>query len=349
VDARIRGRGRGEESRRGRRGKGAPARLLARGASVDKSLHVGVDFWPPKELANALDGFERAEVAGQLVGVGLTHDAAPQRKGQENAGNVIVEKATPGGKRNAGKAVEQAEGVRVEGKRRGKERRAALGKGGNNFLERRIRELTGEDHRGIKGKCLGERGKVTVSGRRSRRRRGRRMRRRRRRRRGRGREGRRRGRRTRPGRGGGARGCVARMSWVSDVYGQDRGLGRRNKGRRWRRRRGGRGGARRSAATKEVRNGILGAVDMNNRAMVLKQKSVEAVECFRVHLGQLHDRLVIRVKEKVAAAEMVREKIDAIHTSLQLEEEGRVVALVRVELARGKRDNPHGLAALLLH
>jgi cytochrome c551/c552 len=279
VDARI-GRGRrGEKIRRGGRGKGAPARLLAGGASVNKCLHIGVDFRPPKELANALDGFECAEVAGQLVGMGLTHDTAAEREGKEDSGNVVVKKATPGGQGNTGEAVEQTEGVRVEGKRGRKKRRTSLGKGGNDFLESGIRELAGEDHRGVKGECLRERGEVTVIGGRRRRRRGRRIRRgrrrrgrRRRRRRGRRKRRRRRGRR--PRRGGWRRHGVAGMGGVADVDGKGRSLGRRNEGRRRRRRRGRRGGARRSAAAKEVRYGILGAVNMNDRTMVFKQESV---------------------------------------------------------------------------
>jgi Ni,Fe-hydrogenase III large subunit len=68
-----------------------------------------------------------------------------------------------------------------------------------------------------------------------------------------------------------------------------------------------------------------------------------------VHFRQFHDRLVVRVKEEVSAAKMVREKVDAVHASLELEEEGGIVSLVRMELARGERNYPHGLAAFLLH
>jgi hypothetical protein len=97
------------------------------------------------------------------VGMGLTHDAAAEREGKEDAGNVVVKKATPGGQGNTGEAVEQTEGVRVEGKRGRKKRRTSLGKGGNDFLESGIRELAGEDHRGIKGECLRERGRSPSS------------------------------------------------------------------------------------------------------------------------------------------------------------------------------------------
>jgi hypothetical protein len=169
--------------------------------------------------------------------------------------------------------------VRVEGKRGRKKGRTPLGKGGNDFFESGIRELAGEDHRGIEGKCLRERREAIVVGGGRRRRRGRRSRRGRRRRgrRRRGRRGRRKRRRRggrRPRRGGCRRHRVAGMGGVADVDGKGRSLGRRNEGRRWRRRRGRRGGARRSAAAKEVRHGILGAVNMNDRTMVFKQESV---------------------------------------------------------------------------